>query len=47
LGKDLEHMQFNPKKLPLANDVKIPLLELWQHEALNYDDKLQYPVIKI
>lgn len=46
-GKDLEHMQFNPKKLPLANDVKIPLLELWQHEALNYDDKLQYPVIKI
>ena len=32
-GQDLSHMQFNPKKLPLALDVKIPLQELWSHAA--------------
>ena len=30
-GKNLTEMQFNPKKLPLASDVKIPLYDLWQH----------------
>jgi len=44
-GKDLNHMQFNPKKLPLAVDVKIPLVELWQDDALKYNAELQYPVI--
>lgn len=38
-------MQFNPKKLPLAVDVKIPLVELWQDDALEYNSELQYPVI--
>ena len=38
-------MQFNPKKLPLAVDVKIPLVELWQDDALKYNAELQYPVI--
>ncbi|MFW1857202.1 2-amino-4-hydroxy-6-hydroxymethyldihydropteridine diphosphokinase [Acinetobacter defluvii] len=33
-GQDLNHMYFNPKKLPLALDVKIPLYEIWQHEML-------------
>ena len=44
-GKTLEQMQFNPKKLPLALDVKIPLYELWQHSDLSYDQKSHYPVI--
>ncbi|ENV37375.1 hypothetical protein F959_02183 [Acinetobacter venetianus RAG-1 = CIP 110063] len=44
-GKDLNHMQFNSKKLPLAVDVKIPLVELWQDDALKYNAELQYPVI--
>lgn len=35
-GEDLSQMQFNPKKLPLALDVKIPLFELWQHGMLNH-----------
>ena len=44
-GQNLNQMQFNPKKLPLALDVKIPLLELWQNDALKYNTALQYPVI--
>lgn len=32
-GAHLEQMQFNPKKLPLALDVKIPLQQLWSHPA--------------
>lgn len=46
-GKDLNHMQFNSKKLPLAVDVKIPLVELWQNDVLEYNSELQYPVITI
>lgn len=34
-GVDLEHMQFNPKKLPLALDVKIPMLDIWQNGIFN------------
>ncbi|GAA5631877.1 MULTISPECIES: 2-amino-4-hydroxy-6-hydroxymethyldihydropteridine diphosphokinase [Acinetobacter] len=44
-GHTLENMQFNPKKLPLALDVKIPLFDLWQHADLSYDQKANYPVI--
>ncbi|OEC89328.1 2-amino-4-hydroxy-6-hydroxymethyldihydropteridine diphosphokinase [Acinetobacter sp. YK3] len=44
-GHTLEHMQFNPKKLPLALDVKIPLFDLWRHADLSYDQKVNYPVI--
>ena len=46
-GKTLEDMQFNPKKLPLALDVKIPLYDLWQVPDLDYDRKNSYPVISI
>lgn len=28
-GDDLTHMRFNPKKLPLAQDVIIPMQEIW------------------
>lgn len=44
-GETLEHMQFNPKKLPLALDVKIPLYDLWQHADLAYLQSMHYPVI--
>lgn len=30
-GTDLEHMQFNLSKLPIATDVKIPMREIWTH----------------
>ena len=43
-GSDLDHMQFNSKKLPLALDVKIPLYELWHCENLKTDGTL-YPVV--
>lgn len=46
-GNTLDNMQFNPKKLPLALDVKIPLSDLWQQTALSYDQNMQYPVITI
>ncbi|MBK0063408.1 MULTISPECIES: 2-amino-4-hydroxy-6-hydroxymethyldihydropteridine diphosphokinase [unclassified Acinetobacter] len=37
-GTDLNKMQFNPKKLPLALDVKIPLYELWPDPAFQVLD---------
>ncbi|ENV92607.1 hypothetical protein F937_02006 [Acinetobacter calcoaceticus ANC 3680] len=43
-GTDLDHMQFNSKKLPLALDVKIPLYELWNCETLQSEAVL-YPVV--
>lgn len=46
-GETLNDMQFNPKKLPLALDVKIPLYDLWQVPDLDYDRKNSYPVISI
>lgn len=33
-GDTFQNMQFNPKKLPLADDVVIPLVEIWQDERL-------------
>ncbi len=33
-GDSYQTMQFNPKKLPLADDVVIPLAEIWQDERL-------------
>jgi 2-amino-4-hydroxy-6-hydroxymethyldihydropteridine diphosphokinase len=33
-GGNYQTMQFNPKKLPLADDVVIPLAEIWQDERL-------------
>ncbi|HQV25731.1 MAG TPA: 2-amino-4-hydroxy-6-hydroxymethyldihydropteridine pyrophosphokinase, partial [Acinetobacter sp.] len=38
-------MQFNPKKLPLASDVKIPLNDLWQHPKFSDEQMIEYPVI--
>lgn len=38
-------MQFNPKKLPLALDVKIPLYDLWQTAELQVEQRIDYPVI--
>ena len=37
-GQHLDEMQFNPKKMPLALDVKIPLWDLWPHTALAYEE---------
>ena len=46
-GETLNDMQFNPKKLPLALDVKIPLYDLWQIPDLDYDRKNSYPIISM
>lgn len=46
-GNDLSQMEFNPKKLPLALDVKIPMHDIWLHPAFEYDRRLQYPQVKI
>ena len=35
-GENLEHMQFNPKKLPLALDVKIPMFDVWNDTAFQH-----------
>lgn len=43
-GDDLDHMQFNPKKLPLALDVKIPLFEIWK--SLDLQVTQHYPIIE-
>ena len=44
-GSDLSHMHFNPKKMPLAADVKIPLYDLW---ALNeFQVEHQFPVVQL
>ena len=43
-GGDLNHMQFNPKKLPLAWDVKIPMLDLWSIDFFKHE-KHQFPII--
>ncbi|MGM1004215.1 2-amino-4-hydroxy-6-hydroxymethyldihydropteridine diphosphokinase [Acinetobacter haemolyticus] len=46
-GESLDQMQFNPKKLPLALDVKIPLYELWPNQILQYDQNRKYPIITL
>ncbi|WP_089605064.1 2-amino-4-hydroxy-6-hydroxymethyldihydropteridine diphosphokinase [Acinetobacter piscicola] len=43
-GNDLTQMQFNPKKLPLALDVKIPMYDIWQDMLFNHS-KHPFPVI--
>lgn len=43
-GQDLNDMHFNPKKLPLALDVKIPLYDIWQHEMLLHPQHV-YPQV--
>ena len=45
-GCDLDHMQFNPKKLPLALDVKIPMLDLWSIDFFKHE-KHQFPIISL
>jgi 2-amino-4-hydroxy-6-hydroxymethyldihydropteridine diphosphokinase len=44
-GKDLEQMQFNPKKLPLALDVKIPMFDLWKNNKFQHQEQ-QFPIVK-
>lgn len=43
-GSHLTAMQFNPKKLPLALDVKVPMSDLWE-DALFKHSADQFPVI--
>ncbi|KAF1018456.1 MAG: hypothetical protein GAK29_04235 [Acinetobacter bereziniae] len=45
-GKELNAMHFNPKKLPLALDVKIPMFDLWQDAQFNSPSH-QFPVIDL
>lgn len=45
-GKDLSAMQFNPKKLPLALDVKIPMLNIWEDPIFNHTAH-QYPQVSL
>lgn len=45
-GNNLNEMEFNPKKLPLALDVKIPMHEIWRHPAFEYDRQYQYPQVQ-
>lgn len=42
-GFDLSEMQFNPKKMPLAADVKIPLFDLWGLNEFKVEH--EYPVV--
>lgn len=44
VGNDLAHMQFNPKKMPLAVDVKIPLYDVWASKM--FETELYYPEIR-
>lgn len=49
-GDDLNHLQLNDKKLPLALDVQIPLSELWSgmpqpKEYFDYP-KIEFRVVK-
>jgi 2-amino-4-hydroxy-6-hydroxymethyldihydropteridine diphosphokinase len=44
-GMSLEQMQFNPKKMPLALDVKIPMADVWSHPGFE-DSKHEFPTIK-
>lgn len=45
-GTQLEQMQFNPKKMPLALDVKIPLAQLWSHAILQHEAH-HYPLVTL
>jgi len=37
-------MQFNPKKLPLATDVKIPMLDVWQSTEFE-NETHKFPIV--
>lgn len=45
-GSHLDQMQFNPKKMPLALDVKIPLAQLWHHSLFEHQTH-HFPLIKL
>lgn len=36
-GNHLDQMRFNPKKLPLALDVKIPMWDIWQNDCFQHE----------
>lgn len=44
-GEDMQHMQFNPKKCPLAADVRIPLCDLWLNDEITCDEH-HYKVVE-
>ena len=44
-GSDLSTMQFNPKKLPLALDVKIPMMDIWQ-DAIFAHTQHPFPIVE-
>lgn len=44
-GVNLDQMQWNPKKLPLALDVKIPMQEIWPNPAFDHVAH-QFPVVQ-
>ena len=43
-GANLDQMQFNTKKLPLALDVKIPMWEIWPVDAFSHVEH-DFPVV--
>ncbi|MGE8572502.1 MAG: 2-amino-4-hydroxy-6-hydroxymethyldihydropteridine diphosphokinase [Acinetobacter amyesii] len=43
-GESLAHMQFNPKKLPLALDVKIPMFDIWKNKMFEHPAH-QFPMV--
>ena len=43
-GTDLADMQFNPKELPLALDVKIPMFDIWKDEKFSHPQH-PFPVV--
>ncbi|WP_445115901.1 2-amino-4-hydroxy-6-hydroxymethyldihydropteridine diphosphokinase [Acinetobacter sp. WZC-1] len=45
-GHDLTQMQFNLKKLPLALDVRIPMMDIWQNDAFAHDQH-QFSVVSL
>ena len=44
-GASLAQMQFNPKKMPLALDVKIPMFEIWPVDAFAHTQH-HFPMIQ-
>lgn len=44
-GESLAYMQFNPKKLPLALDVQIPMADVWSHPLFT-ESQHQFPTVK-
>ena len=44
-GESLQQMQFNPKKMPLALDVKIPMSDLWSHPLFIHPEQ-HFPIVQ-